>query len=614
MKKSTTIIIAAATLLAAVSCRHTDIIGDIDAPGTLSLEVEMSSDTKPATKAAMSESELLSSARIKIYKADFSGLVREYVKSQMPATLYLPADSYRIDVEAGEISKESPAPASWEQMSWKGSANVTVNAAASSSVTVTAKVCNTISKLTFDPTVAEAFETGYSCKIGLSTDKAEEQLTYDASKSGMDGYFMAEGFEPSLYWTFTGTLKKNGSKITKSGEIKAVEAGKRYLLGLKYTETDGLLTLSVLVDDSTDTKHDNITFIATSTGIAETSRYDIWAGHFIAMADVDEAEYDKDKVFFEYKQKDEDSWTRIAGTRESEGSFQASISGLTPAAEYEYRLIVTTPEGVEEVITAPSTVRTEAAPMVPNMGFETSSNTESSKYKSLYDPSSSDPTLQKKWWDNGNAGSTLVGSSAVICYPDASEKKEGNQSIHLQSRWVVVKFAAGNLFSGHFGELQGTSGGTVYFGRPFTGRPTAMRLWVKYSSGKVNRVGDAPSEFIKAGDYDKADIKVALGTWDYKKYGGDADSPVCVNTTDKSTFVDYSTDPSTIALGHHIITADGSNSTNVWKQVTIPIEYRNTSKYPTHIIISMASSMYGDYFTGYDDSNLWVDGIELLYE
>ena len=87
-----------------------------------------------------------------------------------------------------------------------------------------------------------------------------------------------------------------------------------------------------------------------------------------------------------------------------------------------------------------------------------------------------------------------------------------------------------------------------------------------------------------------------------------------INTTDTSTFVDYSTDESTIALGEAVMTADAENSTNVWQQITIPLEYRNTNVYPTHIIISFAASYYGDYFTGYDNSQLWVDNVELLYE
>ena len=140
-----------------------------------------------------------------------------------------------------------------------------------------------------------------------------------------------------------------------------------------------------------------------------------------------------------------------------------------------------------------------------------------------------------------------------------------------------------------------------------------MRLWVKYSSGQINRREDGAPNEVQKGDYDIASLRVALGTWDYKKYGGDAESPVLVNTTDTNTFVDFTTDASTIAFGEYEITANADNSTNVWKQVTIPLDYHTTTKYPTHIIISFAASKYGDYFTGCDSSKLWVDNVELIY-
>ncbi len=577
--------------------------------GCLSVTVET------AQTRAQSESELLSSAVVKIYKSDFSGLVRSYAYNQMPAELMLPADSYRIDVTAGGCNTSPVTYASWDVKSYEGSEPVTVSAGKNTSVTVTAAISNAVTNISFDSSIAATFAEGYSCTIGLSADDAARQLVYTADKSGQDGYFLPEGFEPSLYWSFSGTLLKDGSTFTKSGTIAAVEKGKRYTISLKYTEKSGNIDLELVVDKSTDIIYDDIIFIPVSTGVAATGRFDIWAGHFTAYADVDESEYDASKVFFEYRKAGEESWTRKSAERQSEGFFSAVINGLSGSTEYEYRLVVTSlADGSESVIAANSNITTDVAPQVPNNGFETTSNAESSKYKSFYDPESLLPELQTKWWCSGNAGSTTVSSSHQICYPDTENFKEGTQSMKLHSRYVVIKFAAGNLFSGHFGSTIGTSGGTVYFGRPFTARPTAMRLWVKYSSGKVNRrESNAPDE-IQTGDYDKALLRIALGTWDYKTYGGDANSPVLVNTTDTSTFVDYSTDESTIALGEVVMTADADNSTNVWQQMTIPLEYRNTNVYPTHIIISFAASYYGDYFTGYDDSQLWVDNVELLYE
>ncbi len=612
MKRNIQIVFASAlTLLCLGSCTADKTV-PLGKEGSFSLKVRMG---ETATKAAMSQEELLSTAKVSIFKGDFSGKVREYVYSQIPDAIMLPADDYRVDVAAGEIVKASPETASWDQKSYKGSSDVKIIAGKTSDVTVTAKVCNVVTNFTFDSTVTEAFNEGYTCSVGLAADNASGRLVYDAAKKGKDGFFIVSGFEPSLFWTFSGTLRKNGAAFSKSGEIKAVEEGKRYKLNLKYIESDGQLAFELLVDNSTNEIYDNIIFEATSTGVAQSSRYEVWAGHFTAHADVDEGQYDKDMVFFEVREKGSGEWRQVKATREAEGTYSAEITGLTPSTTYEYRLVLTNTESNEiEYIPSSLDITTENAPGVPNGGFETTSNAESGKYKSFYDPSSPEESLQKKWWCNGNAGSTSVGSQYAICYPDASDFKEGSQSVCLQSRNVIVKFAAGNLFSGHFGETIGTKGGTVFFGRPFTARPTALRLWVKYTGGIIDCAESGVPDEGKKGNYDKASIKVALGVWNYRKYGGDPDSPVKVNTTDVSTFVDYNTDESTIASGERIIPSDGSNPAKDWIQVTIPIDYRNKTTYPTHIIISCAASMYGDYFSGHDGSKLWIDGMELIYE
>lgn len=609
MKNKFTIITLALSAVALGACSRYDEVSS--GKGSFSLDVRMG---EPATKAALSQEELLSSAKVSIYKGDFSGKVREYVYSQMPQSIYLPADDYRVDVVAGEIAKETPAIASWDQKSYKGSSDVKIEAGKTTNVTVVAKVSDAVSNVTFDSTLSESFEDGYTCTVSFG--ETSSNLVYGVAESGKDGFFIISGFEPFLSWTFSGTLKKDGSTFTKSGVIPTVEEGKRYRLNLKYIVKDGQLGFDLLVDDSTNDVYDDIIFEGTSTGIAQSEKFEIWAGHFTAHADVDEAQYDKDKVFFEVRKKGTQDWTRLTGVRDSEGTFSAEVTGLEPSTEYEYQLALTSLEsGEEEILPAPTNVTTDKAVPVPNGGFETTSNDESSKYKSFYDPASSDVTLQKQWWGNGNEGSTLVGSTSVICYPDESSYKEGKQSVCLQSRWVVVKFAAGNLFSGHFGDLVGTSGGTVYFGRPFTARPSALRFWMKYSGGIINRDSDNVPADGKKGNYDKASIRIALGTWDFKKYGGDSNSPVMVNTTDVSTFVDFSTDASTIAFGEKIVSSDPDlNTAKDWIEVTVPLDYRNLRTYPTHIIISCAASMYGDYFSGYDDSKLWLDGMELLYE
>ena len=84
MKNKLTIIALALSAVAFGACANYDETPA--AKGAFSLDVRMG---ESATKAAMSQDELLSSAKVSIYKADFTGKVREYVYSQMPQTIYL---------------------------------------------------------------------------------------------------------------------------------------------------------------------------------------------------------------------------------------------------------------------------------------------------------------------------------------------------------------------------------------------------------------------------------------------------------------------------------------------------------------------------------------------
>jgi hypothetical protein len=163
----------------------------------------------------------------------------------------------------------------------------------------------------------------------------------------------------------------------------------------------------------------------------------------------------------------------------------------------------------------------------------------------------------------------------------------------------------------------------VNFGRPWSTRPQALKLYCKYSTGKIDIINGMPAGVsLTNSDYDRAQIKFALGTWNYREYGGTPDSPVLINTTDEKTFVDFNTDESTIASGDLILYNDGysvnkqsktSSDTGKWVEYTIPLQYRDMDTMPTHIVISCAASQYGDYFTGCSSSKLWLDKFELVY-
>lgn len=620
MKTTLKLIISLAAAMMSAACNK---YADNDAAtGAFSLRIVVPAETEQAAAAvpqtriatrAMNQDELLNTAAIKIYRGDFTGLVREFVYSEMSGPIYLPAESYRIDIYAGEAAKQSPAVASFDQKSYKGSKEFTVTPGVTTPVQVEASVNNVITAVTFDQSVAATF-SNYTFKIGLDKEDTAQQLEYTASNAGAEGYFIATGFEPSLYWTFTATPADGSETFTKSGEIAAVEQGKKYAMNLKYTEHNGTLSFDLTVDTSTVEYDDQIVFEPVSTGLAASSIYEIWAAHATVHADVDEGEYGTENIFFEYRPAaSQGEWSRTAANRDSEGMYSATLTGLTPATEYEYRLLVPDPQTKEPTVAGSSlTFTTEAAPTIPNGGFEAVSKNESSEYYSFYDPSSSIVANQTKWWDSGNAGSTYSISTTTITDPDTSNFKEGSQSVRLHSANVMgLKFAAGNIFCGEFAGVSGLDG-KVNFGRPFTGRPTALRFWVKYIGGKVDNAGGPEGSELTTNDFDKGQIKFALGTWDNKKYGGSATCPVQVYTADKETFWQIDSIEGTIAYADIVLQGDGSESE--WQQVTLTLDYKDEATIPKYIIISAAASMYGDYFAGSSSSQLWLDGMELIYE
>lgn len=303
--------------------------------------------------------------------------------------------------------------------------------------------------------------------------------------------------------------------------------------------------------------------------------------------------------------EDSDSWTEIPAESTQGGSFTVCAEGLQPRSSYIVKAYCGQDESNE------STFVTDTDRQLPNSGFETWSNAESSKYCSFYDPASSDPDLQQKWWCSGNKGSTTVGSSYTITMPDLNDKVAGNSSIKLASAYVIIKFAAGNVFSGEFSRTIGTSGGVIRLGRPFEQRPLALRLSLKYNSGIITQktLSDKPDgDPVKVGDNDRGVVWIALGDWDYRRYGGTEQCPLEVNTTDKSTFFDRNSE-NVIAYGELIL----DKSTDGWIRVDIPLEYHTLTRKPTHIVVSAAASLLGDYFTGSADSVMWLDALELVY-
>jgi len=608
------------SLACLVSCSEVLPSGEEGNTGMVCMRMSLDASTRSLT----GTEDILETARVNIYKADFSGMVRSYPYTEMPQVIHIAADSYRVDVIAGEAASETPSVVSWENKSYKGSAAFEVKPGLLTDVEVVAGVSNAVSQITFDPTVAANFNPGYTFTIGLAGVEGAE-LLYDSSNSGAEGYFIIAGLdEPAFDWKFQGVLTKKGSDFVKNGTISGLQPGKLYKMNVVYTIKEGDFNFSIHVDPVIDEIDNTIVFEPVSTGLAESPEYEIWACHATVHADIDAGDSEGASVRFEYT-SDGQTWESVDGEQDSEATWKAELKGLSPSTVYTYRLMIN-----DEQIGEPLSFTTASAPKIPNGGFEYVSKVSGKDYYKFYDPNCGVADGSYMFWGSGNGeGSEGVNGSAnmgiIITTVDTGDKVEGKQSVCAQSSQMVGILAAGNLFTGQFMGLVGTEGGIVDFGRPWESRPSALKLHCKYTTGKMDIVKGQPSgvSLTKDKDYDRAQIQFAIGTWNNKKYGGTVTSPIRVNTTETDTFINYYTDESTIANGDLIIYNDGyvinkgekkTSSTDKWFEYTIPLMYRNLNEYPTHIVISCAASQYGDYFSGCSESKLWIDAVELIYE
>lgn len=284
----------------------------------------------------------------------------------------------------------------------------------------------------------------------------------------------------------------------------------------------------------------------------------------------------------EYKAQTASDWTALpsSAVTVSGTSYSATFTGLSAGTTYQYRVSIDGIAGAEQSFTtAPATPLT-------NGGFEDWSSAAAGT-QTLYNPWAEGST---SFWNTGNRGSApFIGS---ITTP-TTESVSGNAA-HLQSRWAAIKLAAGNIFTGEFA-LDGTNG-VLTLGRPFTSFPSGLRFHYRYTTSDVNRIGNDRFEYMRHQN-DSCHVYIALTT-----------APFTIRTAQGISFNRY--DPSVIAYGE--FASDQNQAT--YREVEIPLEYYSMTRVPGYLIIVASSSKYGDFFTGGDASEMYLDEMELIYE
>lgn len=308
---------------------------------------------------------------------------------------------------------------------------------------------------------------------------------------------------------------------------------------------------------------------------------------------------------FQYRVKGSgSSWTTVDADL-TESTFSKEITGLTPGTTYEYQAMDGT-----QASTVTCEFTTETAFQPDNASFEYTQTYKVSTMLGDKDCLFFYQAGKEMWWDTGNTGSATAGKNLTT--QDSKIKNSGNYSAKLASAIIMNTFAAGNLFTGKFLGTEDLTKGILGWGRPCTSRPKALKVWVRYTPGTVDK-GDS---HISEGETDKGIIYVAVGDWKSSDSTYGSEWPIVVRT--KGPVLFNPNDEGTIGYGEHIFTENyGTETETSLKEITIPLDYEGYGGYnrkPETILIVASASQYGDYYEGSSSSVMWLDDMELIYE
>lgn len=484
---------------------------------------------------------------------------------------------------------------------YAGSQQITVQTGKEVTANITCTLANVKVTVNYDQSFIDAFQSATATVKSAMEDVNE--LSFRMGDELKPAYFPVADLTATISVT-----NHSGQQFSQDTPITNVKARKHYILNFKVAETGDIGGVSVSVD-GTETVYTftfNVSTEASTKLGAEAanawSNFAYLEGSILSSSE----ELDPASMHFEYKKADAEEWqTTSANYNSGSQKFTATLTGLTPATQYTYRLAYE--KRGEAYASDPVTFTTEEATTLPNGNMD-------DWYKSgktWYPVSESDYSTSGSFWDSSNPGTTTGAGALVNVNPTQGNSSivhtSGGKSAELKSQYAsafgIGKFAAASLYSGKFNSLVGTNGAKIDFGQKFASRPTGLHGWFRYTSGKIDYRGDnTPAGLGEKGTDDLCSIYMAL-----------AKAPHQLNNTDTSTFFDFENDDNIIAYGE-LPDAEAVSTNNEWKEFNVELKYKDiTPQTAYYLIIVCSSSKYGDYFTGSTGSIMYIDDLELLY-
>lgn len=287
---------------------------------------------------------------------------------------------------------------------------------------------------------------------------------------------------------------------------------------------------------------------------------------------------------FEYRITGSEAWTKLPESQVTHngGAFTGCIMHLSPETSYEVRAYSDDNYGSILSFTTGKELQ------VPNSDFENWWLD-----KRVWCPWAEDG---EPYWGTGNQGAATVGQSNTV--PTDDTPTGTGRAAKLETKWIVVKLAAGNIFTGTYIRTDGTNG-VLSFGRPFTERPVRVQGMYKYTGAIIDRASNEFKNLI--GQPDTCSVWAALI---------DSDEPYEIRTNPNNRRLFNPDGPEVIAYGQ-LLNAETITS---YVPFDFELKYKSTSRVPKYLIICASASKYGDYFTGGAGATMYIDDIKLVYD
>lgn len=479
---------------------------------------------------------------------------------------------------------------------YAGSQQITVQTGKEVTANITCTLANVKVTVNYDQSFIDAFQSATATV--KSAMEGVNELSFRMGDELKPAYFPVADLTATISVT-----NHSGQQFSQDTPITNVEARKHYILNFKVAETGDIGGVSVSVD-GTETVY-TFTFnvsteASTKLGAEPANAWSNFAyleGSILSSSE----ELDPASMHFEYKKADAEEWQTISANYNSGNQkFTATLTGLTPATQYTYRLAYEKSGNTyasEEV-----SFTTETTTELHNGNLDAWSQSGSTWYPG----SSSEAGNTTCFWNTSNPG-TSQGMGAIGGAVNPTQgvtspvHTPGGKAAELKSTEKLSVFAAASLYTGSFLGLDGMSA-NMEFGKPFTSRPSALHGFYKYTPAVINKVDRTPDgvSIIKDETMDQCAIFIALATKSFQ-----------FNNKKEEEYIDYANDPAIIAYGE--LPSGAATSGDNYTEFTIPLIYKSLTEKPTHIIIVCSASKYGDYMTGGVGSTMYVDDLELLY-